>query len=85
MPLDFGETLISRVISLEVDSSVVKEDFTIAIPHSGSKRYEFGSCYKYVVKEFCQESETWKDADLSTFENVERQSGKSKINKLVSN
>jgi len=68
-PLDFGETLVSRIVSIDVSMA---NDFAIIIPHSGPYRCKEHCYYEIMVKEYSHDTKNWKDVDVRTFENVEK-------------
>jgi hypothetical protein len=70
-PLQPVEALVSRVVSLEADYSKVKKEITLIIPHSGPTHTEG---YEVVVKEFSEQSGTWKEVE--DFTNIQRKSGR---------
>lgn len=67
-PLDPGETLVSRFVHLESKTLKVNKGFDVVIPHSGPIHTKG---YEVVVKEFCEETSTWRELDGDMFTNIQ--------------
>lgn len=81
-PLDTTETLVSRVVSLEVvPEKLNNKSFTMVIPHSvvHCLWWLYRECYETVVKEFCQDSNSWRDVESHTYNSVWDQEGTGNI------